>query len=63
MTTIEIKILLLSGKNFSNENANWFTNCKPSEKIYLITIGERNLFCKNLDSAAKRIKKLINTGN
>ena len=63
MTTQQIKSALLEGKNFGNELANWYSYCKPSENRYWITIGDKNLFCKNIDSAAKRIKKLINTGN
>ena len=62
MTTIEIKSALLKGQNFGNEAANWFSLCKPSENRFWIVIGERNLFCKNIDSAAKRICQLIKTG-
>ena len=62
MTTQEIKLSLLKGQNFGNEVANWYSLCKPSENIFLIVIGERNLFCKNIDSAAKRIAQLLNRG-
>lgn len=62
MTTKEIKTWLLAGKNFSNEAADWFSLCKPSENLFCIVIGERNLFCKNIDSAAKRISQLIKRG-
>lgn len=62
MTTKEIKSALLEGQNFGNEAANWYSLCKPSENIFYIVIGERNLFCKNIDSAAKRILQLINRG-
>ena len=62
MTTKEIKSALLKGQNFGNEAANWYSLCKPSENIFYIVIGERNLFCKNVDSAAKRILQLINRG-
>ena len=62
MTTQEIKLALLKNQNFANELANWFTLCKPSENRFIIVINERYLFCKNIDSAAKRIFKLINKG-
>jgi hypothetical protein len=63
MTTQEIKVALLEGQNFSNEAANWYSVCKPSDNRYWIVIGERNLFCKNIESAAKRIAQLINRGH
>ena len=62
MTTQEIKLALLEGKNFGNEAANWYSVCKPSENLFWIVIGEKNLFCKNIDSAAKRIAQLIKRG-
>jgi hypothetical protein len=62
MTASEIKTALLNGQNFGNEAANWFSQCKPSHNLFLIVIGDKNVFCKNVDSAAKRIVKLINTG-
>lgn len=62
MTTQEIKQAILDGKNFENEAANWYTVFKPSENLYWIVIGDRDLFCKNLESATKRVKKLMNTG-
>jgi len=62
MTTQEIKTAILEGVNFGNEVANWYSLCKPSEKRFIIVIGERHLFCKNIDSAAKRIKQLLNRG-
>jgi hypothetical protein len=62
MTTQEIKSALLEGQNFGNEAANWYSVCKPSKNLYWIVIGEKNLFCKNIDSAAKRILQLINKG-
>ena len=62
MTIQEIKSALLEGRNFGNEAANWYSLCKPSENLFLIIIRERNLFCKNIDSAAKRILQLINRG-
>ena len=62
MTSSEIKSALLKGQNFGNEVANWYSVCKPSENIFWIVIGERNLFCKNIDSAAKRIAQLLNRG-
>ena len=62
MTIQEIKSALLEGQNFGNEAANWYSVCKPSEKLFWIVIGERNLFCKNIDSAAKRISQLIKRG-
>jgi hypothetical protein len=62
MTTQEIKSALLEGKNFGNEVANWYSVCRPSEKIFWIVIGERNLFCKNIESASKRISQLIRRG-
>lgn len=62
MTTQEIKLALLEGQNFGNEAANWYSVCKPSEKLFWIVIDERNLFCKNIDSAAKRISQLIKRG-
>lgn len=62
MTAKQIKKQLLEGKNFGNEAANWYSLCKPIENIFLIVIGERNLFCKNINSAAKRISQLIKRG-
>jgi hypothetical protein len=62
MTTQEIKSALLEGQNFANESANWFSQCKPSHNLFLIVIAERNLFCKNVDSAAKRISQLLKRG-
>jgi hypothetical protein len=62
MTTKEIKTALLEGKNFGNELANWYSVCKPSENLFWIVIAERNLFCKNIESAAKRISQLIKRG-
>jgi hypothetical protein len=62
MTTQEIKLALLEGKNFGNEVADWNSYCKPSENLFWIVIGERNLFCKNINSAAKRISQLIKRG-
>ena len=62
MTTKEIKSALLKGENFSNESADWYSYCKPSVNLFWIVIGERDLFCKNIDSAAKRISQLIKRG-
>jgi len=44
MTSKEIKSALLKGQNFGNEAANWYSVCRPSESLFLIVIGERNLF-------------------
>jgi hypothetical protein len=63
MSTQEIKLALLEGQNFGNEAANWYSVCKPSKKLFWIVIGEKNVFCKNVDSAAKRISQLIKRGN
>lgn len=62
MTTKEIKLALLEGKNFGNERADWYSVCKPSENLFWIVICERNLFCKNIESASKRISQLIKRG-
>jgi len=62
MTTQEIKTALLNGENFQNEIANWYSICNPSQNRFWIVINERNLFCKNIDSAAKRISQLIKRG-
>jgi hypothetical protein len=62
MTVKQIKQELLNGKNFGNDAANWYSLCKPIENIFLIVIGERNLFCKNIDSAARRIYQLMKRG-
>jgi len=62
MKSQEIKTALLEGHNFENESANWYSLCKPSQNIYWIVIQDRNLFCKNIDSAAKRISQLIKRG-
>jgi hypothetical protein len=62
MNTNEIKQALLAGQSFGNESANWHSVCKPSQGLFWIVIGDRNLFCKNIDSMARRISKLINTG-
>ncbi len=62
MKTQEIKTAILEGQNFGNEAANWYSICKPSEKLFWIVIGERNVFFKNIDSAAKRISQLMKRG-
>ena len=62
MKTQEIKLQLLNGENFSNESANWYSLCKPSQNIFLIVIREKNIFFKNIDGAAKRISQLLNRG-
>jgi hypothetical protein len=62
MTNKEIKKCLLEGQNFGNEVAGWYSICRPIEGLYMIVIGERNLFCKDIDSASKRISNLINRG-
>jgi hypothetical protein len=62
MTSQEIKTALLQGQNFANEAAGWYSVCRPNENMFWIVIGERNLFCKNIDSAAKRISQLIKRG-
>jgi hypothetical protein len=62
MTTQEIKSALLEGRNFGNEAANWYSVCRPFENLFLIVIGERNLFCKDINSAARRISQLIRRG-
>lgn len=62
MTTTEIKKSLLQGNQFENESANWYSLCRPSENLFWIVISDRNVFCKNIDSAAKRISQLIKRG-
>ena len=62
MTTQEIKKAILSGENFGNESANWYSVCNPKNNLFWIVIGERNLFCKNIDSVSKRIAQLIKRG-
>lgn len=62
MKVKEIKEALLRGENFGNEVANWYSYCNPSINLFWISIGDRNVFCKNIDSAAKRIFKLLNRG-
>ena len=62
MTSQEIKSALLAGQNFGNESANWYSVCRPSENLFLIVIGDKNLFCKNIKSASKRIGQLIKRG-
>jgi len=62
MTIQEIKDALLEGKNFGNEAADWYSVCRPSENLFWLVIGERNLFCKNIDSAARCISRLIRRG-
>jgi hypothetical protein len=62
MTHAEIKNALLEGKNFGNEASNWYSLCKPSQNRFWIVIQDRNIFCKNIESAAKRISQLIKRG-
>jgi hypothetical protein len=62
MTTKEVKQALLNGQQFGNEAANWYTVVSITKNMFWIVIGERNLFCKNIDSAAKKIAQLINRG-
>ena len=62
MTSKQIKKSLLEGQNFQNEAANWYSLCRPAENLFWIVIGEKNIFCKNIDSAAKKISQLIKRG-
>lgn len=63
MTTKDIKTAILNGQQFSNEVANWFTVFKPSINVYSICINEQYYSYKNIDSAARRVNKLINYGH
>ena len=40
MKTKEIKQAILSGKNFCNENLNFYTLCKPSENRYILVLRD-----------------------
>ena len=62
MTTQNIKTAILQGDQFSNERADWFTVCKPAHNVFSICIREQYFFYKNIDSAARRIKQLMNKG-
>lgn len=62
MKTKEIKQAILLGKNFSNENLNFFTLCKSSENRYILVLNDDYFFYKNVDLISKRIFKLMNTG-
>jgi hypothetical protein len=62
MTSKQIKKSLFEGQNFRNEAANWYSLCRPSENLFWIVIGEKNIFCKNIDSASKKISQLIKRG-
>lgn len=62
MTSKQIKKSLLEGQNFRNEAADWYSLCRPSENLFWIVIGEKNIFCKNIDSASRKISQLIKRG-
>lgn len=62
MKVEEIKEQLLQGEQFENPAADWFTICKPSGNLFWIVIRGKDYFYKNIDSAARRIFKLMNTG-
>tara|TARA_B110000285_G_C15011643_1_gene556742 strand:- start:679 stop:903 length:225 start_codon:yes stop_codon:yes gene_type:complete len=64
MTTQEIKVELLKGKQtqYSNENADWYTVNRPNENTRIIFFGGEPKFYKSINSYAKRISQLINKG-
>ena len=59
----EIKLALLNGEQFGNEAANWFTICRIKENLFMLVIDDENIFFNNIDKYARRILKLIKTGN
>jgi hypothetical protein len=63
MQISEIKKELMSGQQFGNESANWYTLSKPSESRHIIVLNGDYKFYKSLDSFARRISSLIKTGN
>lgn len=60
--TKEIIKELLSGRQYSNDAANWFTLSKPSENRRIIVIGGVLMHYKSIESYAKRILILIKRG-
>lgn len=63
MTQVQqIKQDLTNGKQFENELANWFSLVNVEKNYFILAIRGEMKFYKNLNSVAKRIKQLINTG-
>lgn len=63
MTQVQqIKQDLTNGKQFGNELANWFSLVNVEKNYFILDIRGEMKFYKNLNSVAKRIKQLINTG-
>jgi hypothetical protein len=63
MRTSEIKTALTNSQQFGNETANWYTLCSVKRNYFIIVINDKEVFFKSLNAAARRISKLINTGN
>lgn len=60
----EIKTQLENGKNFSNENANWFTiNRINKDGKMAICVNEEYKFFNTLEKYTNAIINLINTGS
>lgn len=59
----EIKAQLAEGQNFQNDNADWYTinGIKKSGGMF-ISVAEDVRSFRTLDSFAKAVKRLINTG-
>ena len=56
----EIKHNLENGKNY--ESTNWYTINRHKEGLRMIIINDENYFYSNLDSYARKVKKLLNWG-
>ena len=59
----QIKQDLTNGVQFGNVAANWFSLVNVEKNRFILDINDEIKFYKNLDSVAKRINKLINTGS
>ena len=56
----EIKQNLKNGKNYNSSN--WFTINRPQDGLRVIHINDEMYFYNNLDSYARKVKKLLNQG-
>jgi hypothetical protein len=58
----QIKQDLTNGIQFGNDLANWFSLVNVEKNRFILDINGDMKFYKNLNSVAKRINQLINTG-
>lgn len=53
---------ILNGSQFANESANWWSVSNPKNKVFMISINDKDFFYNNIDSFAKRIVQLLKRG-